>query len=110
MPLRDGDLSFRELVDAAPDGIIVCDSDGVILIVNLQAERMFGYPREELIGKRIEELIPERYRARHPEYVRGYDAAPRSRPMGGGLDLAGRRRDGSEFPVEISLSPISTPG
>ena len=99
-------LNFRELVDAAPDGIVVCDADGMITLVNLQAERMFGYPRDELIGKPVETLIPERLRPRHPQHVAGYVGSPRTRPMGSGLELSGRRRDGTEFPVEISLSPV----
>jgi len=103
------ELSFRELVNAAPDGIVVCDQQGNILLVNNQAERMFGYPRAELLGSSIEQLIPERFRERHPKHVSTYSSAPRSRPMGSGLSLSGRRRDGSEFPVEISLSPIASP-
>jgi PAS domain S-box-containing protein len=99
-------MDFRELVDAAPDGIVVCDADGVIELVNVQAERMFGYSRDELIGKRVETLIPDRLRLRHPQHVASYVQAPRTRPMGSGLELSGRRRDGTEFPVEISLSPI----
>lgn len=108
MPSTDesADLQFRDLVDAAPDGIVVCNSDGKILLVNVQAERMFGYSRTELVGQQIESLIPERYRASHPSHVQNYVAAPKSRPMGSGLSLSGRRRDGTEFPVEISLSPI----
>jgi PAS domain S-box-containing protein len=101
-------LDFRELVDAAPDGIVVCDRDGTIVIVNVQAEQMFGYAREELIGEPIEALIPERLRARHPQHVSAYTASPRTRSMGSGLELSGRRRDGTEFPVEISLSPIGS--
>ncbi|NVB79865.1 MAG: PAS domain S-box protein [Kofleriaceae bacterium] len=100
------ELRFRELVESAPDGIVVCDRSGAIVLVNAQTERMFGYSRGELIGKPIEILIPERLRSRHPGHVAGYTGAPRSRPMGTGLDLSGRRRDGTEFPVEISLSPI----
>ncbi|HEU0035800.1 MAG TPA: PAS domain S-box protein [Kofleriaceae bacterium] len=103
------ELPFRELVDAAPDGIVVCDRSGTIVLVNLQAERMFDYPRAELIGKTIEFLIPERFRDRHPSHVQRYVSSPRARPMGTGLELFGRRRDGTEFPVEISLSPIQSP-
>ncbi len=101
-------LDFRELVDAAPDGIVVCDAGGVIALVNVQAERMFGYSRAELIGRPIETLIPERLRGRHPQHVAGYTRTPRTRPMGSGLELSGRRRDGTEFPVEISLSPLGS--
>jgi PAS domain S-box-containing protein len=100
------DIDFRDLVDAAPDGFVVCDTAGTILLVNVQAERMFGYSREELLGKPIEALIPERLRARHPQHVASYVKAPRTRPMGSGLELLGCRRSGEEFPVEISLSPI----
>lgn len=102
------ELDFRDLVDAAPDGVVVCDHGGHIVLVNRQAETMFGYSRSELVGKRIEELIPDRYRRNHPEHLRNYVDAPKSRPMGSGLELFGRRRDGTEFPVEISLSPIRT--
>jgi len=103
-------MDFRELVDAAPDGIVVCDADGIIALVNVQAEHMFGYSRDELIGKRVETLIPDRLRLRHPQHVVSYVQAPRTRPMGSGLELSGRRRDGTEFPVEISLSPIRSDG
>ncbi|HWO20981.1 MAG TPA: PAS domain S-box protein [Kofleriaceae bacterium] len=101
-------FDFRDLVDAAPDGMIVCDRAGTLTLVNVQAEQMFGYSRDELIGKPIEVLIPERLRARHPHHIAGYMNAPRTRPMGSGLELLGRRRDGTEFPVEISLSPIQS--
>jgi PAS domain S-box-containing protein len=109
MPLTDpihNPARYRELVEAAPDGIVVTDRSGTIRIVNRQAERMFGYSREQMIGQRIEMLIPARYRGRHPGHVDAYTGAPRSRPMGSGLDLYGLRSDGTEFPVEISLSPI----
>jgi PAS domain S-box-containing protein len=103
-----GELPFRQLVDAAPDGMVVCDHGGTILLVNEEAERMFGYARDELIGKRIEVLIPDRLRARHEKHVEGFTGTPRLRPMGSGLELHGQRKDGSELPVEISLSPIKT--
>jgi PAS domain S-box-containing protein len=99
---------YRLLIDAAPDGIIVVDGSGKIILVNGQAERMFGYPRAELIGSAIEALIPARFHANHPQHVASYIHEPRTRPMGSGLELAGRRKDGTEFPVEISLSPIRT--
>ncbi|MEO8705843.1 MAG: PAS domain S-box protein [Kofleriaceae bacterium] len=107
---QNSGLQYRELVDSAPDGIVVCDRTGTMLLVNRQAEKMFGYDRSELIGRPIETLIPERVRGRHPDHVFGYVDAPRSRPMGSGLELAGLRRDGTEFPVEISLSPIRSSG
>jgi len=99
---------FRGLLETAPDGVVIVGPDGRIRIVNRQAEALFGYEREELIGKPIEVLIPERFRDRHDAYRRDYARAPRIRPMGIGLELYGRRRDGSEFPVEISLGPLET--
>jgi PAS domain S-box-containing protein len=108
MPTEIGWLPFHKLVDAAPDGMIVCDAHGKILLVNAQAERMFGYGRHEMIGHAIEMLIPERARPRHHQHVAAFTSSPRLRPMGSGLDLSGRRKDGTEFPVEISLAPIET--
>ena len=110
MPIDAESLPFRELVDAAPDGILVVDERGAIVLVNAEAERMFGYPRDALLGQSIDVLVPERLRARHPDHVKSYHAAPRLRPMGSNLDLQGRRADGYEFPVEISLSPIHHDG
>jgi len=104
------DLRFRDLVDLAPDGVIVCDPEGTVLLVNVAAERMFGHAREEVIGRSIEMLIPERARARHAAHMAGFAAAPSARPMGTGLELAGLRKDGREFPVEISLSPLRNEG
>jgi len=104
------DLRFRDFVDLAPDGVVACDKAGTIILVNVAAERMFGYARSELIGQPIETLIPERVRAKHPGHVAQFTAAPNLRPMGSGLKLAGRRKDGSEFPVEISLSPMQGDG
>ena len=102
------ELPFRELVDAAPDGVIVCDQTGLIVLVNAEAERMFGYSRDELVGQRIETLVPDRARAQHSHHVSGYTGTPRLRPMGIGMQLTGRRKDGSQLPVEISLAPIET--
>ena len=101
--------TLRGLLESAPDGIVVVDGTGVILLVNTQARTMFGYEERALIGQPVEILLPERLRGRHLEHRRGYIANPITRPMGTGLALAGRRRDGSEFPVEISLSPMPTP-
>ena len=103
-------LPFRELVDAAPDGMLVADARRRIVLVNTEAERMFGYAHDELLGQTLEVLVPEHMRARHPAHVAAFHAAPRKRTMGSGLDLFGRRRDGREFPVEISLSPIAYAG
>lgn len=105
---RADEARFRGLLEAAPDAIVITASDGEIVLVNHQAEALFGYDRDELIGKPIEILVPERLRARHPHHREGYFDAPRPRPMGAGLDLFGRRKDGSEFAAEISLSPIHT--
>lgn len=99
---------FRQVVESAPNGIIMVDGEGRIALVNAQTERMFGVPRATLIGNPVEVLIPERYRAAHNSSRAGYFAAPEARAMGIGRDLYALRRDGSEFPVEIGLSPIET--
>ena len=93
-------------VDAAPNAMIITDAEGGIVLVNTQTEQLFGYHREELVGRPIEVLVPARFRQRHPEYRAGFAADPRTRPMGAGRDLHGLRKDGSEVPVEIGLNPI----
>jgi PAS domain S-box-containing protein len=100
------DAQFRSLFEAAPDAILIVDSTGRIILVNEQTEQLFGYHRLELHGQLIEALLPERFVAGHVALRDGYIGAPRTRPMGSGLSLSGRRRDGSEVPVEISLSPV----
>jgi PAS domain S-box-containing protein len=97
---------FRDLLEAAPDAIIEAERDGTIVLLNAAAEKMFGYGRDELLGKLIEILVPESLRHRHHEHRRHYAEHPVPRPMGIGLELFARRKDGSQFPVEISLSPI----
>jgi len=100
---------FRGLLEAAPDAMVIVDSDGHIELVNAQTERLFGYPRGELLGQPVEKLVPERLRAAHAAHRNGYSSNPQVRPMGVGLELCGQRKDGTEFPVEISLSPLETP-
>ncbi len=99
---------FRELLEAAPDAIIEVDQDGCILTINAATEKSFGYGREELLGQSVEVLVPDRVRANHRGYRADYRARPATRPMGSGLELHGRRKNGSAFPVEISLSPVKS--
>src|SRR5262249_37030138 len=97
---------FYRLLESAPDAILEVDRGGRILLVNAEAERMFGAGRGELVGRSIESLIPERFRSRHAGYRDGYAAHPVSRPMGSGLDLYAVRNDGVEFAVDVNLSPV----
>jgi two-component system cell cycle sensor histidine kinase/response regulator CckA len=106
--LAGGDSLFRGLLESAPDAMIIVDKTGTIVLVNSQAERLFGYPREELLGEPIEILVPVRFRHHHQEQRDGYFAEPRVRALGAGLDLYALRKNGGEFLAEISLSPLKT--
>jgi PAS domain S-box-containing protein len=105
---KKAEQKFRGLLEAAPDAMVIVGRDGGIALVNSQLERLFRYPREALLGKPVDILVPERYRAAHPHHREGFFAQPHTRSMGAGLQLHGLRQDGSEFPVEISLSPLDT--
>src|SRR5437899_6310790 len=104
-----GDLLLTStLLEAVPDAIVAVEPDGTIVQVDSQTETLFGYRRGELLGQKIEILVPTRFRVQQHEYRASFAQSPKIRRMGAGLDLYGRRRDGSEFAVEISLSPVAT--
>ncbi|MGB0652207.1 MAG: PAS domain S-box protein [Thermoplasmatota archaeon] len=107
---KTAELRFEALLESAPDAFLLADPEGTIVLVNEQAEQLFGYDRQELLGQKVEAIIPQRYHAAHKGHRKRYGDQPRKRPMGAGSDLRARRKDGSEFPVEISLSPIKTDG
>ncbi|MGH9038279.1 MAG: PAS domain-containing sensor histidine kinase [Acidimicrobiia bacterium] len=106
--LRKSEEKFRSFVESAPDAIVIIDAAGRITLVNAQTEKLFGFSRRELLGRPVEQLLPDRFRAAHVVHRGAYRSDPRPRPMGAGVELYGRRRDGTEFPVDISLSPLQT--
>jgi PAS domain S-box-containing protein len=106
---RQAARRFQQTIESAPDATVVADPTGRIQLVNRQTEELFGYARAELLGQPVERLIPARFHRAHRRHRAAYAAAPRTRPMGASLALFGRRRDGSEFPVEVILSPLGDP-
>jgi len=106
--LAESEARYRGLLETAPDAVVVVDSAGLIQVVNAETERMFGYRRDELLGKQVGMLVPERFRESHPRNIAHYKMQPSVRSMGGGAELWALRKDGSEFSIEISLSPLRT--
>ncbi|HZU68726.1 MAG TPA: ATP-binding protein [Ktedonobacteraceae bacterium] len=105
LPVR---VELRSLIEAVPDALLLIDEQGKIVLVNHQAEQLFGYSRQEFLGLDLEYLFPERFRTQHLQHRYTYLQDPAVRPMGPGLELYGRRKDGSEFPIDVSLSPMQT--
>lgn len=104
--VKKAEERFRLAVEASPNAMIMVEREGTMVLVNTRAETLFGYARDELLGQKIERLVPPRFRDAHPGHRAGFHASPRARPMGAGRDLYGLRKDGSEVPVEIGLTPI----
>jgi PAS domain S-box-containing protein len=103
---KKAEQKFKDLLEATPDAMVIVNQDGEMLLVNAQAVNLFGWCRDELLGQKVDILVPERLRRKHPKRRNAFFVRPRARPMGAGLDLFGLRKDGTEFPVEISLSPL----
>jgi PAS domain S-box-containing protein len=106
--LKQSQQLFEGVLQSAPDAMVIINSDRRIVLTNRQMERVFGYTEEEMRGQPVELLVPERFRAHHPNHVADFFAKSTTRPMGAGLRLTGRHKDGREFPVDIAISPIAT--
>lgn len=108
MQIKESEGKFRALLDSAPDSMVIVGRDGKILMVNIQTEKLFGWTKDEMLGKEVELLIPNRFHQIHPQHRTNFFADPKVRGMGVGLELFGQKKNGEEFPVEISLSPLKT--